>query len=108
MQQPIPIIPQYKLLLSYDVKPNLSESYYRYVLGEFVPTLQEMGLYLYMAWHTAYGDYPARHLELVAENWPTINAILRHKRFQQMEAQLKEYTENYSRKLVRYRDNFQF
>lgn len=52
--------PEYKLLITYDILPGKQDSYYRYVLGEFVPTLRNMGVHMTSAWHTAYGKYPAR------------------------------------------------
>ena len=51
-----------KLLLSYNIKPNREAEYYRFVLGEFLPELQSVGLLMDEGWHTAYGDYPIRLL----------------------------------------------
>ena len=49
-----------KMLISYDVVPELQQAYYEFVLGELIPSAQQMGLVLSEAWHTAYGDYPIR------------------------------------------------
>src|SRR3972149_3668319 len=49
-----------KLLLSYDPLPERGEEYFRYVLGEFVPALEHLGLTMSEAWHTAYGSRPPR------------------------------------------------
>ena len=50
----LPITPRYKMLLSYDIKNGMHSIYYRYVVSEFVPSLNEMGVYVTEAWHTAY------------------------------------------------------
>lgn len=105
--QPLRIIPKYKLLLIYDIRQELNDSYYRYVIGEFIPAAQELGLYMYTAWHTAYGNYPMRRIELVADGLLTVQRALQDKRWRDMEERLKGYTENYSRRLLRYRDGFQ-
>ena len=46
-----------KLLLTYDPLPENREAYFNYVLGEFVPALEHLGLTMSEAWHTAYGSY---------------------------------------------------
>ena len=65
---PRTITPGYKLLLTYDIRPDQVEKYYHYVLKEFVPELETMGLYLFRVWHIAWGNYPVRQLEFVAES----------------------------------------
>src|SRR3989337_2429568 len=57
-----------KLLLTYDPLPKHREEYFRYVLGEFVPALENLGLTLCEAWHTAYGEYPLRLTGFIAED----------------------------------------
>lgn len=104
----IQIVPRYKLLLTYDIRPDAGDAYFQYVLGEFVPTLQNMGLYMLYAWHTAYGDYPVRQIEFVSENLQTVQEIFSSERWSSMETRLQEYTTGYERKLVRYRSGFQF
>ena len=101
------IIPKYKLLLTYDVLPDTQDRYYRYVLGEFAPAVQQMGLYMDWAWHTAYGDYPMRRLEFVTDSWETVERVFHDEKWTELEDRLKSYTTNYSRKLLRYRRGFQ-
>ncbi len=104
----IRIIPHYKLLLSYDVKPEVYVEYQRYILDEFVPAMQEMKLYMSAAWRTAYGNYPARQVEFVLEDLPTLRAAFRDARWKILEDRLKGYTFNYDRKLILFRQGFQF
>lgn len=102
------IIPKYKLMLTYDIAPEEEEAYYRFTLGEFVPSMQEMGLYLLRAWHTAYGNYPVRQSEFVAEELETIREALGSDEFIELEERLLRYVTNYHRKIVRFSDRFQF
>ena len=102
------IIPQIKLLIAYDVLPGVQESYHRFILGEFVPTAESLGLYMREAWHTAYGDYPSRLSTLVAEDLETLLTILDSEEWHSLEETLKSYTTNYSTKVVRFRHRFQF
>ena len=102
------IIPQYKLLMMYDIKGQDLDGYYKYVLGEFVPSVQELGIYMTEAWHTAYGPYPIRLLEFVAENYETIEEALESEEFLTLESKLMEFVTNYSRRVTEFRKGFQF
>ena len=104
----IRIIPRYKLLLHYDVRPEVYAVYQRYILEEFVPGMQEMKLYMTGAWRTVYGNYPDRQIEFVLEDLNTMRAALRDARWQGLEDRLKSYTTGYERKLVLFRQGFQF
>lgn len=97
-----------RLILTYDPVPDRREAYFRYVLGEFVPTLEQMGLTLNEAWHTAYGEYPLRMTGFLASDERTLQSILTSEEFQQLEMRLQEYVINYSRRVVLSRSSFQF
>jgi hypothetical protein len=102
------IRPQYKLLIVYDVQPDKHDLYYRYILGEFVPALRELGLHMLSAWHVTYGHYPARQIEFVCENRDVLQSALKSARFESLERRLQSYTDRYQRKLVMFEDRFQF
>lgn len=100
--------PDYKLLMSYDIRPELQQQYYRYMLGEFVPSMQEAGLMMASAWQVVYGEYPSRHIEFHCEDRETLKDILSGDQWRKAEARLKSFTMHYSRKIVRFEDRFQF
>lgn len=102
------IIPQYKLIISYDVVPSNHEAYFRFIMSELVPTLQGMGVYMTEAWHTAYGDYPLRMSAFVAEDIETIHEMLESERWLELENQFRHYVRNYQVHVVPYRQGFQF
>jgi hypothetical protein len=108
MMPPTRIIPQYRLLMRYDIRLEMYEPYYQYVMNEFVPALHNMGLYMYGIWHTAYGEYPLRQVEFVTDNLRTVMEVFQSDHWRKLENKLKSFTTHYDRKLVRYQDRFQF
>lgn len=108
MQTRLPIIPHYKLMVKFDIRPEDYERYMHYVLKEFIPGLERMALYPLMAWHTAYGDHPIRQLEFVSESLEIVNVALASEKWIKLEETLKCYTFNYHRKVIPFRDRFQF
>ncbi|MBP7688932.1 MAG: hypothetical protein KA765_13530 [Thermoflexales bacterium] len=96
-----------KMLISYDVVPELQQAYYEFVLGEMIPSAQSMGLVLNEAWHTAYGHYPIRLNGFVAKDRATLDRILASAEWRQLEDKLKRFVTDFARKVVPYREGFQ-
>jgi hypothetical protein len=101
-QQPV------KLLLTFDPIPERRDDYFQFVLGEFVPALEHLGLQMSEVWHTAYGSYPLRLAGFLAPDRETLDRIIAGQEYQDLEQQLLEYVENYSRRVVTQRRSFQF
>lgn len=97
-----------KLLLTYDIPDELQESYYRFVTGEFVPQINRVGLELAEVWETVYGEYPQRLIVFVAADEQSAHEALKSEKFQKLEKKLMRFVQNYSRRLVPYRGQFQF
>ena len=97
-----------KMLISYDVVPELQQAYYEFVLGEMIPTAHSLGLVLSEAWHTAYGEYPIRLNGFVARSRQELDRVLATAEWRQLEDKLKRFVNDYQRKIVPYREGFQF
>ncbi len=97
-----------KLLLSFDPLPGKREAYFHYVLGEFIPTLEHLGLQMCEAWHTAYGAYPLRLTGFLASDQDTLEGILTSHDFKDLETRLQEFVINYQRRIVPMKKRFQF
>ncbi|MBZ0308336.1 MAG: hypothetical protein K8I82_19885 [Anaerolineae bacterium] len=102
------IRPEYKLILTYDIRAEYQAQYNQFMLGEFIPGLQTLGLYITGVYHTLHGDYPARLAEFVTEGKDIMQKSLESEQFTSLEDRLKKYTQNYTRKVVKFRNGFQF
>jgi len=98
----------FKVLLTYDIIPETQETYYQFMLGELVPTVQTLGLGMAEAWHTAVGNYPLRLVTFVGETQEAVNTILESEQWEELETRLQQYVVNYKRRIVPYRNRFQF
>ena len=103
----VKITPRYKLLLRFNISSAVHEEYYQFIVKELVPGMQKLGLYMFRAYHTAYGAHPLRQLEFLAEDIETVRKALASEDWQDLEGKLKGYVSDYSRKLIIYRDQFQ-
>lgn len=97
-----------KLLLTYNIKPNREAEYYRYVLGEFLPQLQDIGLMMAEGWHTAYGDYPVRLIVFRPQDGANIQEILNSSTWKNGKQQLLKLVRDYEERIVPAQNSFQF
>lgn len=97
-----------KLLLAYNIKPNREAEYYRFVLGEFLPSLQDLGLMMVEGWHTAYGDYPIRLIAFRAQDDADIRNILKSTEWKEGKEKLLKMVHDYEERLVPAKNIFQF
>ena len=96
-----------KLLLTYNVNDDSSEDYRQFVTGEFIPAVQRLGLAVTEVWYTAYGDYPERQTELVSRDEDTMWGVLASDEWTELETRLKEYVNDFGRKVIKYQPGFQ-
>ena len=97
-----------KLLLAYNIKPNREAEYYRFVLGEFLPSLQDIGLMMTEGWHTAYGEYPIRLIAFKAQDDADIYHILKSSEWNDGKEKLLKFVQDYEERLVSAKNVFQF
>ena len=102
------MINQVKLLLSYDIKGGHENAYRRFILEEFLPKAQELGLMPTDAWHTAYGKYPTRLLGFVADDLPTARAPMAGDEWKTLMQRLHEHTLNLTLRIVAFRGGLQW
>jgi uncharacterized membrane protein len=100
--------PSHRLMMMYDIHPGRYEQYYRYMLSEFVPVMQDLGLKMEFAWRVFSESYPERQVDFVAKNVHVLSAALQHESFHDAEVRLQTYTVRYQRKIVRFENRCQF
>ncbi len=96
-----------KLLLSYDVRAENQQEYYKFVMGSYLPTLQSLGFQMSEAWHTAYGDAPNRLIGFVCSDEDTMRTLLTSDEWGSLNEQLEAYVTEFDYKFVPYKGGFQ-
>lgn len=96
------IYPKYTIIFTYDVRPEMHEQYYRFVTSKFLPELQNRKLYMQNVWLMMYGDAPERQVEFISEDLDTVRDLLNDEQWQKLEDRLKGYTQNYTRRIMKY------
>ncbi|HAE59851.1 MAG TPA: hypothetical protein DCG54_10205 [Anaerolineae bacterium] len=97
-----------KLLMTWDISPERESEYFEFVIGQFIPGVQRMGLEPIEAWATIYGEYPQIQVAMLAPDLPNAQRTLNSSEWTSLRDQLFDYVKNYSYKLIQAKGGFQF
>jgi hypothetical protein len=97
-----------KILMTWDITAEHEQEYFEFVIGEFVPGVQRLGLQPAEAWATLYGSAPQIQVVLLADNVAQARSALESADWTMLQDRLFTYIKNYSYKIVPSRGGFQF
>lgn len=100
----------YKLLMSWDIKPGRDQEYFEFVVREWLPGVNNLGIQTTWAWYTVYSreeDVPQIMAEAISDDLPSMRDALKSTDWEDLHAQLLDYVTNYKQKIVRITGGFQ-
>lgn len=97
-----------KLIMTWDISPQSEQEYFEFVVREFIPGVQRMGLELHDAWATVFGNRPQIQVGAVIPDGSEAEVVLNSQEWNSLHNQLMDYVVNYEEKLVPSRGGFQF
>jgi len=96
-----------KLLMSWDILPGREQDYFEFVVREFIPDIQELGLEPTDAWVTVFGDQPQILSSAEVSSLEILENILSSMEWDQLLVKLNDYVENFEFKTVKSKPGFQ-
>ena len=96
-----------KLIMTWDITPGREQEYFEFVVREFIPQVQQMGMELKDAWLTMYGDQPQIMASAQMSDLTSMQGILDSKEWQGLINRLQDFVENYQYKIVPAKTGFQ-
>jgi hypothetical protein len=97
-----------KLLMSWDILPGREEEYFEFVVRDFIPGMQRLGLEPTDAWFTMYGeDKPQILAGAQMSNKQALERIIESQEWKNLTDELMEYVEHFQIKIVPARKGFQ-
>ena len=97
-----------KLILTWDILPEKERDYFEFVIREFLPGVQKLGLELTDAWATVYGNQPQIQVGAVSDTPEDALKVLETAEWSELQEKLMQYVINYHQKIVSQRKGFQF
>ena len=94
--------------MNWDIAADHEQEYFEFVIGEWVPGVQRLGLQPTDAWATVYGAYPQIQVNMLADNESAARRILGSNDWTALENRLLAFVRNFSCKVVPAHNGFQF
>jgi hypothetical protein len=96
-----------KLIMTWDITPGREQEYFEFVVREFIPQVQQLGMELKDAWLTMYGEQPQIMASAQMSDLPSMQGIIDSKEWQGLINRLMDFVENYQYKIVPAKTGFQ-
>jgi hypothetical protein len=97
-----------KVIMSWDIVKGREQEYFEFVVRNFMPGIQKLGLALSDAWVTIYGDHPQVLVGAIVPGLDRARNIIRSDEWEQLNDHLLDFVTNYDLKLAPLQGGFQF
>ena len=96
-----------KLLMTWDIIPGREQEYFEFVVREFVPGIQRLGIQPTEAWYTTYGRRPQILTGVVADTVARMEIALGTEEWRRLRDRLLDYVTDFTWRIVRASGGFQ-
>ncbi len=96
-----------KVIMTWDILPGREQEYFEFVVRDFVPGMQRIGIQPTEAWFTQYGQQPQILTGGLAENLSDMQRALNSDDWEQLQDKLSEFVTNFKLKVVKASGGFQ-
>ncbi len=96
-----------KLLMTWDIRAGLEETYFTFITQEFPVVLQRANLQLTDAWYTVYGNWPQVRMAFMCEDITILQTFIISAPWLNIKRKLLTYILDYQQKIIPARGGFQ-
>ena len=97
-----------KLMMTWNIRPNREAEYSEFVVNDFIPRLNRLGLSNIEFWYTRYGACDQIQASGVANSMKQMQHIFESEEWENLFAMLQEYVVDYQQKTIKATRGFQF
>ena len=96
-----------KLLMTWDILPGREQEYFEFVVRDFIPGMQRLGLEPSDAWFTMYGEKPQIMTSAQMPSLANLTQVLESQEWVDLSKLLMDYVEDFTYKIVPAKAGFQ-
>ncbi len=89
-----------KLNHYYSIIPEKSDGYDKFMIDDFIPSINELGLNTVAGWSMLIGAYSEIMFESVADDLCSLEKALRHEKYRKLNTRLLNHVRNYKTKVL--------
>jgi hypothetical protein len=96
-----------KILMRWDIRQEKESEYFEFLVHEFIPALNKLGIADILVWYTAYGDCEQKLAEGTTESVEAMKSILKSEEWVILIDKLQNYVVDFDLKVVAATRGFQ-
>lgn len=96
-----------KIIMTWDILKGREQEYFEFVVRDFIPGIQDLGMEPTDAWFTMYGAQPQIMVAAKMQDMQSMQQVLDKPEWEALVQRLLTYVENYQYKIVDARTGFQ-
>ena len=89
-----------KLVFSWNIKVKVEQEYFEFILQEFAPRIQRMGIHLTEAWYTVFGEGPQIIMPGVALERDAVEDAMRSEEWAALVTRLQAFVTDYGCRIL--------
>ncbi|MCA9958319.1 MAG: hypothetical protein R3E31_01300 [Chloroflexota bacterium] len=89
-----------KIIMRWDVRKETESEYFEFLVHEFIPGLNRLGIGDIQVWYTAYGDCEQKLASGVTQSTEQMRQILDSSDWLKLTEQLQRFVNDYSQKMI--------
>lgn len=96
-----------KLLMRWNVETETDSEYFEFLVHEFIPGLNKLGVLEIQVWYTQYGDCEQKLASGITKTMPEMKKVLQSPEWQRLVEKLTGYVSDFDKKVVPATHGFQ-
>lgn len=96
-----------KLILRWDIQPDKESEYFEFLVHEFIPSLNKMGVEDILVWYTAYGECEQKMAEGTTRSREEMQRIVNSDKWHDLIEKLESYVTSFTIKAIPATQGFQ-
>ena len=96
-----------KLLMRWNVEAETDSEYFEFLVHEFIPGLNKLGVLEIQVWYTQYGDCEQKLASGITKSMDDMKKVLHSNEWKQLMEKLTGYVNDFDRKVVPATHGFQ-
>ncbi len=96
-----------KLIMEWDIDQEKESDYYQFVVNDFIPKIQQLGMIDIQFWYTTYGECKQIQASGVMADEGQATTVLNSDEWDDLFVRLDEMVDNYEQKLIPATGGFQ-
>lgn len=96
-----------KIIMRWDVRPETESEYFEFLVHEFIPGMNRLGITDFQVWYTAYGECEQKLASGIAPSKEHMDFALKNEEWENLHGKLQNFVDNFSQKVIEATRGFQ-